>query len=53
MPINKTYRTRFQRICELRPKQRKTQVQNFLRLLAGIFRGPECVNDLRQLDIRI
>jgi hypothetical protein len=37
MPINKTYRTWFQRICELRPKQRKTQVQNFVWLLVGIF----------------
>jgi hypothetical protein len=37
MPINETYRTWIQRICELRPKQRKTQVQNFVWLLAGIF----------------
>jgi len=37
MPINKTYRTWIQRICELRPKQRKTQVQNFVWLLVGIF----------------
>lgn len=37
MPINKTYRTWIQRICELRPKQRKTQVQNFVWLIAGIF----------------
>ena len=37
MPINKTYRTWIQRICELRPKQRKTQVQNFAWLLVGIF----------------
>jgi len=37
MPINKTYRTWIQRICELRPKQRKTQVQNFVWLIVGIF----------------
>ena len=37
MPINATYRTWIQRICELRPKQRKTQVQNFVWLLVGIF----------------
>ena len=37
MPINKTYRTWIQRICELRPRQRKTQVQNFVWLLVGIF----------------
>ena len=37
MPINETYRTWIQRICELRPKQRKTQVQNFVWLLAGMF----------------
>jgi len=37
MPINKTYRTWIQRICELRPKQRKTQIQNFVWLMVGIF----------------
>jgi len=37
MPINDTYRTWIQRICELRPKQRKTQVQNFVWLIVGIF----------------
>jgi hypothetical protein len=37
MPINETYRTWIQRICELRPKQRKTQVQNFVWLVVGIF----------------
>jgi len=37
MPINETYRTWIQRICELRPKQRKTQVQNFVWLLVGVF----------------
>jgi hypothetical protein len=37
MPINETYRTWIQRICVLRPKQRKTQVQNFVWLLVGIF----------------
>jgi Transposase DDE domain len=37
MPINETYRTWIQRICELRPKQRITQIQNFVWLVAGIF----------------
>jgi Transposase DDE domain len=37
MPINETYRTWIQRICELRPNQRKTQVQNFVWLVVGIF----------------
>ena len=37
MPINETYRTWIRRICEVRPKQRKTQVQNFVWLLVGIF----------------
>ncbi len=37
MSINETYRTWIQRICELRPKQRKTQVQNFVWLLVGMF----------------
>jgi len=37
MPINETYRTWIQRICELRPKQRITQVQNFAWLVVGIF----------------
>ena len=37
MPINETYRTWIQRICELRPKQRKTQIQNFVWLVVGIF----------------
>lgn len=37
MPINETYRTWIHRICELRPKQRKTQVQNFVWLVVGIF----------------
>jgi hypothetical protein len=37
MPINETYRTWIRRICELRPKQRKTQVQNFVWLLVGVF----------------
>ena len=37
MPINETYRTWIQRICELRPKQRKTQVQNFVWLIVGMF----------------
>jgi hypothetical protein len=37
MPINETYRTWIQRICELRPKQRMTQVRNFVWLIVGIF----------------
>ena len=37
MPINKTYRTWIQRICELRPKQRITQVKNFVWLVVGIY----------------
>jgi hypothetical protein len=37
MPINETYRTWKVRICELRPKQRKTQVQNFVWLVVGIY----------------
>jgi hypothetical protein len=37
MPINETYRTWIQRICELRPRQRKTQVRNFVWLMVGIF----------------
>jgi hypothetical protein len=37
MPINETYRAWIQRICELRPKQRITQVQNFVWLVVGIY----------------
>jgi hypothetical protein len=37
MPINKTYRTWIQRICDLRPRQRITQVQNFIWLVVGIY----------------
>jgi len=37
MPINETYRTWIHRICELRPKQRITQVKNFVWLVMGIF----------------
>ena len=37
MPINETYRTWKARICELRPKQRITQVQNFVWLVVGIY----------------
>jgi len=39
MPINETYRTWKARICELRPKQRITQVQNFVWLVVGIYHG--------------
>jgi hypothetical protein len=37
MPINQMYRTWIQRICELRPEQRITQVRNFVWLVVGIF----------------
>ena len=37
MPINEMYRTWIQRICELRPKQRITQIQNFVWLVVGIY----------------
>jgi DDE family transposase len=37
MPINETYRTWKARICQLRPKQRITQVQNFVWLVVGIY----------------
>jgi len=37
MPINETYRTWIRRICELRPKQRITQTQNFVWLMVGIY----------------
>jgi hypothetical protein len=39
MPINETYRTWKARICQLRPKQRITQVQNFVWLVVGIYHG--------------
>lgn len=37
MPINETYRTWIQRICELRPEQRITQVRNFVWLVVGMY----------------
>jgi hypothetical protein len=37
MPINETYRTWKARICELRPTQRITQIQNFVWLVVGIY----------------
>ena len=37
MPINETYRTWKARICELRPKQRITHIQNFVWLVVGIY----------------
>jgi hypothetical protein len=37
MPMNENYRNWIQRICELRPKQRITQVQNFAWLVVGIY----------------
>jgi len=36
MPINRHYHTWFQRIRELRPSQRVTQIRNFVWLLVGI-----------------
>ena len=36
MPINRQYHTWIQRIRELRPRQRITQVRNFTWLLVGI-----------------
>jgi hypothetical protein len=36
MPINRQYHTWFQRIRELRPNQRVTQIRNFVWLLVGI-----------------
>ena len=39
MPINSLYHTWFQRIRELRPRQRITQVRIFVWLLVGIFRS--------------
>lgn len=39
MPINRLYHTWFQRIRELRPGQRITQVRIFVWLLVGIFRS--------------
>jgi hypothetical protein len=39
MPINELYHTLMQRICELRPKQRITQVRNFVWLMIGIYQS--------------
>ena len=36
MPINELYHTWMRRFCELRPKQRITQVRNFVWLMIGI-----------------
>jgi hypothetical protein len=36
MPINELYHTWMQRICELRPSQRLTQVRGFVWLIVGI-----------------
>lgn len=38
-PINRLYHTWFQRIQELRPKQRITQVRNFAWLMTGIYQS--------------
>lgn len=39
MPINELYHTWMRRICELRPKQRITQVRNFVWLMIGIYQS--------------
>jgi hypothetical protein len=39
MPINRLYHTWIQRICELRPGQRITQVRNFVWLIIGIYQS--------------
>jgi hypothetical protein len=39
MPTNRLYHTWFQRIQELRPKQRITQVRNFVWLMTGIYQS--------------
>jgi len=39
MPINELYHTWMRRICELRPKQRMTQVRNFVWLMIGIYQS--------------
>ena len=39
MPINQLYHTWFQRIRELRPNQRFTQVRNFVWLILGIYQS--------------
>jgi hypothetical protein len=39
MPINQLYYTWMQRICELRPGQRITQVRNFVWLVIGIYQS--------------
>lgn len=39
MPINPVYHTWIQRILELRPGQRITQVRNFVLLMIGIYKS--------------
>jgi len=39
MPINDLYHNWMQRICELRPNQRITQVRNFVWLMIGIYQS--------------
>jgi hypothetical protein len=39
MPTNQLYHTWMQRICELRPAQRMTQVRNFVWLIIGIYQS--------------
>jgi hypothetical protein len=39
MPINELYHTWMRQICELRPKQRITQLRNFVWLMIGIYQS--------------
>jgi hypothetical protein len=39
MPINELYHTWMQRICELRPGQRITQIRTFVWLIVGIYKS--------------
>jgi hypothetical protein len=39
MPINKLYHNWMRQICELRAKQRITQVRNFVWLMIGIYQS--------------
>jgi hypothetical protein len=39
MPTNQLYHTWIQRIRELRPEQRVTQVRNFVLLMYGIYQS--------------
>ncbi len=39
MPTNDFYHNWMRRICELRPKQRITQIRNFVWLMIGIYQS--------------